>query len=59
MKFRFCASSQTDRRRQRGYVNADGFWIFVILAAAAGAALAYGIPWLWSLIKPLIHAATA
>lgn len=47
------------QHRQRGYVNAGSFWVFAVIAAAVGAGLAYGIPWVWSLIKPLIHAATA
>lgn len=39
------------------------FWQFVVVFAAIcvglGAALMVAIPWLWSLIKPLIHALTA
>ncbi|MBV6321919.1 hypothetical protein [Duganella violaceipulchra] len=37
-----------------------GFVIFCVLAGAAVAtALIYGLPWLWSAIKPLLHAASA
>jgi hypothetical protein len=37
-----------------------GFFIaLIVVGGIVGAALAYGIPWLWSLIKPLIHALTA
>lgn len=31
----------------------------IVIAAAFGAAIAYVVPWLWSLLKPLIHALTA
>lgn len=30
-----------------------------LISAAIGVALAYGIPWLWSVLKPLIHGWTA
>ena len=48
--------------KQRGYYNMDmtGFLIAcVIVGAVIGVALAYLVPWLWSFIKPLIHALTA
>ena len=31
----------------------------LIVGAAIGIAIAYLVPWLWSFIKPLIHALTA
>lgn len=41
----------------------DFFWGFVIPVSAAGfiAALAlfFGVPWLWGLLKPLLHTVTA
>lgn len=30
-----------------------------VIAAAATAALIFGVPWLWGLLKPLLHAWTA
>lgn len=50
------------KNAQSGYINLDFTGIFIgiaIVAAAAGAVLAYVIPWLWSLVKPWIHALTA
>jgi len=45
------------------YFNSDDFAKSIILLAlvcvAIGALLAYAIPWLWSLLKPLLHAMTA
>ena len=49
--------------KQRGYydLNVTGFIIIgcLIVGAAIGIAIAYLVPWLWSFIKPLIHALTA
>ena len=48
--------------KQRGYFdfNMTGFIIgCLIVGAAIGIAIAYLVPWLWSFIKPLIHALTA
>ena len=48
--------------KQRGYydLNVTGFIIVcLIVGAAIGIAIAYLVPWLWSFIKPLIHALTA
>ena len=45
--------------KQRGYydLNVTGFIIVcLIVGAAIGIAIAYLVPWLWSFIKPLIHA---
>lgn len=43
--------------------NSDEFAKAIIFLAlvcvAIGAALAYALPWLWSVLKPLIHAVTA
>jgi hypothetical protein len=50
------------QHRQRGYYNIDltGLLVFLIVVGVLiGLALAYGVPWLWGLIKPLIHGATA
>ena len=33
--------------------------IGMIIGVAIGVAVAYLVPWLWSFIKPLIHALTA
>jgi hypothetical protein len=35
------------------------FIALVLAGAAAGAALVLALPWLWSLVKPLLHAVTA
>lgn len=48
--------------KQRGYydLNVTGFIIgCLIVGVAIGIAIAYLVPWLWSFIKPLIHALTA
>ena len=40
--------------------NLDGLFVAAAVACIAiGVALAYAVPWLWSLPKPLIHALTA
>jgi hypothetical protein len=31
----------------------------IVVGVALGVVLAYGVPWLWSLVKPLLHAITA
>ena len=48
--------------KQRGYFdfNFGGFIIgLLIVGAVFGAVLAYGVPWLWDFIKPIIHSLTA
>ena len=48
--------------KQRGYFdfNLAEFGIgCLVVGIAIGIALAYLVPWLWSFIKPLIHALTA
>jgi hypothetical protein len=45
------------------YFNDEDFarsiiWL-ALIAAAVGAALAIGLPWLWSLIRPWLHMVTA
>lgn len=46
---------------QRGYLpDLTGFFAaLVVLGVIVGAVLAVGLPWLWSVIKPFIHALTA
>jgi len=49
-------------KHHRGYIDLDFTGLFIgiaIVGGIVGAVLAYGIPWLWSLIKPWIHALTA
>jgi hypothetical protein len=49
-------------KRERGYIGIDftGLIVFMLVVGAAiGAMLAYVLPWLWSFIKPLLHALTA
>jgi hypothetical protein len=49
---------QVSRKTQRGYL--DGlFPAIVVVCIAIGIVAAYVAPWLWSLLKPLIHALTA
>lgn len=37
-----------------------GFFVsLVVVGVVIGVAVAYGLPWLWRLIKPLLHAVTA
>jgi hypothetical protein len=31
----------------------------IVIGATVATAAIFGLPWLWSLIKPLLHAATA
>ena len=48
--------------KQRGYydLNVTGFIIgCLVVGIAIGIAIAYLVPWLWSFIKPVIHALTA
>ena len=33
--------------------------VCIVVTAAVTAALIFGIPWLWSLLKPLLHTWTA
>ena len=47
---------------QRGYIDLDlgGFFLAIfILGAACGGVLFFALPWLWGLVKPLLHALTA
>jgi hypothetical protein len=45
------------------YGSDSSWWAMIIgligFGIAIGCALAFGLPWLWSLIKPLLHAVTA
>jgi hypothetical protein len=47
---------------QKGFIDADAvtttFVVLVIFGVVVGWGLAVGIPWLWGVIKPFIHAAT-
>lgn len=48
--------------RERGYIDLDFTGVFVaifVVGAAFGGALFIGLPWLWRLVKPLLHALTA
>ena len=41
-------------------IDFSGFiWGVVILSVTVTSALWLAVPWLWSIIKPLLHAATA
>lgn len=45
------------------YCNDSDWWGLVIglvvFGIAIGCALAFGLPWLWSILKPMLHAVTA
>lgn len=44
------------------WTERDFFWFVAVVflfGLAAGAALFIGLPWLWSLVKPMLHALTA
>ena len=48
--------------KQRGYFDFNVAPVIIgclRVGAAIGIAIAYLVPWLWSFIKPLIHALTA
>lgn len=46
-------------RYQRGYINLDGLVPFLLFCGALiGIVIAYVVPWLWSFVKPWIHAVT-
>jgi hypothetical protein len=48
------------RTPQRGFIDATGALVALIFVGIViGLAAAYVVPWLWSLLKPLIHALTA
>ena len=49
-------------KTQKGYYNLDlgGLMVGLLIAGVfVGVVLAYAIPWLWSYVKPIIHALTA
>lgn len=49
-------------KTQKGFMNLDlgGFMAGLLIAGVViGVVLAEAIPWLWSYIKPIIHALTA
>lgn len=45
------------------WMNDKDFWLFIgtlfLLGVAIGCTMSFGIPWLWSIIKPALHALTA
>lgn len=45
------------------YFNDDDFkraiWTLIAIGAAAGIVLALVFPWLWEIVKPLLHSSTA
>lgn len=47
---------------QRGFIGPDDFfWFLVMLVAVgfvAGLVVAFGVPWIWSIMKPWLHAIT-
>lgn len=50
------------KKMQRGWGAPDFTGLFaglMLFGVGVGVALALGLPWLWSLIKPIIHGWTA
>lgn len=48
--------------KQYGFINMDFTEFFVqliVVGIGIGVILCQGVPWLWSIIKPIIHALTA
>lgn len=47
-------------QKQRGYLDMTGAFIaMLVVGALAGILLCKALPWVWSLIKPWLHALTA
>ena len=47
-------------KQQKGYINLDGVIPALILfGVVIGVVICLVVPWLWSLVKPLIHSLTA
>lgn len=47
-------------QNQRGYIDLGGAFLFLLIAGIIiGLFLSIGLPWLWELVKPWIHSATA
>ncbi len=47
-------------QNQRGYIDLGGAFLFLfIVGIVMGLILSVGLPWLWELVKPWIHSATA
>jgi hypothetical protein len=50
------------KRTQLGYYNLDFTPLIVggvVVGIVIGVILAFGLPWLWEILKPFIHALTA
>lgn len=48
------------KRTQRGYYDPGAIVpALLIFGVVMGVVVAYGVPWLWGLVKPLLHAITA
>ena len=46
-------------QNQEGFVNLDGLLSALVgLGVVFGLILAFGVPWVWGLVKPFIHALT-
>lgn len=47
-------------KKQHGYIDLDGIvTMLIVIGVIVGVVLAYGVPWLWDFIKPIIHSLTA
>lgn len=47
-------------KAQKGFIDLDGLIAGLVIAGVVlGVSLTYAIPWLWSYIKPIIHALTS
>ena len=48
------------KRAQRGYYDPGAIVPALLIAGVVmGVVVAYGLPWLWAVIKPFLHAITA
>lgn len=51
------------RRKQSGFIGDDDIAVMlgflVVIGIVIGVALSIGVPWLWGLLKPWMHALTA
>jgi len=47
-------------KSQYGYIDLTGVFLTIaVVCVVIGIALAQGLPWLWNIVKPWLHALTA
>ena len=55
-------TSEVNMEKQRGYIEIDFgaiFLVLVIVGVVIEIAISYVAPWVWGLVRPLLHALTA